>query len=262
MKGSKYVSHPVDAAGQVAWSDEENAIWAFLVERQLRRSRDTACHNYLEGLETLNLPRDRVPQLEEVNAVLRRCSGWELAAVPALIDFDTFFELLAARRFPCATFIRTRDEIDYLQEPDIFHEIFGHCPMLTDPRFADFTHRYAKMGKAACHKDRVRLARLYWFTVEFGLIREAGKTKIYGGGILSSIGETDHALSAPGVIHEKLDLVQALRTPYRIDIMQPKYFVIDSLDELEELHEERILAALAEASSLGLLPPLFPPKAS
>lgn len=261
MKGSKYVSHPIDASGQVSWSPEEDSIWAFLVERQLRRSVDTACSVYLEGLDKLKLPKNRVPQLEEVNAVLSQCSGWELAAVPALIDFDTFFDLLASRRFPCATFIRTSEEIDYLQEPDIFHEIFGHCPMLTDPRFADFTHRYAKMGKAACHKDRVRLARLYWFTVEFGLIREAGKTKIYGGGILSSIGETEHALNDPAVIHENLDLVQALRTPYRIDIMQPKYFILNSLDELENLSEERILAALAEATSLGLLPALFPPKA-
>ncbi len=262
MKGSKYISHPVDNDGHVNWSAEENSIWAFLVERQLRTSVDTACSVYLDGLDQLNLPKDRIPQLEEVNSVLRQCSGWELAAVPALIDFDTFFELLAARRFPCATFIRTREEIDYLQEPDIFHEIFGHCPMLTDPRFAEFTHRYAKMGKAACHKDRVRLARLYWFTVEFGLLREAGKTKIYGGGILSSIGETVHALHDPAVIHAELDLVHALRTPYRIDIMQPQYFVIDSLDELENLSEERILSALAEATSLGLLPALFPPKAS
>jgi phenylalanine-4-hydroxylase len=261
MKGSKYVSNPVDNDGHVNWSAEENSIWAFLVERQLISSVDTACRTYLDGLEKLKLPSDRIPQLEEVNSVLRQCSAWELAAVPALIDFDTFFDLLATRRFPCATFIRTREEIDYLQEPDIFHEIFGHCPMLTDPRFAEFTHRYAKMGKAACHKDRVRLARLYWFTVEFGLLREAGKTKIYGGGILSSIGETEHALHDPAVIHAELDLVHALRTPYRIDIMQPKYFVIDSLDELENLSEERILAALAEATALGLLPALFPPKA-
>ena len=145
-----------------------------------------ACDEFIRGLALLNLPNDRVPQLHEINAVLASTTGWQVVQVPALINFDSFFKLLANKQFPVATFIRSNEDFDYLQEPDVFHEIFGHCPLLTDPAFAHFTHTYGKLGYAASPKERQYLARLYWFTVEFGLVKTADGLRIYGGGILSS----------------------------------------------------------------------------
>lgn len=180
--------------------------------------------------------------------------------MPALISFDHFFALLADRRFPVATFIRRRDELDYLQEPDIFHEIFGHCAMLTNPAFAHFTHLYGRLGLHASKEERVYLARLYWFTVEFGLLQGEEGLRIYGGGILSSIGETAYALSGKPE-QQPFDLLEILRTPYRIDIMQPTYFVLPRLDTLYGLEGQGIMAAVAEARRLGLRPPRFAPVA-
>ncbi|MGH8455398.1 MAG: phenylalanine 4-monooxygenase, partial [Stenotrophobium sp.] len=196
-KASKYVARAVDDAGVVHYTEDENRIWAELYARQQPAMHDKACAEYLHGLELLKLPQDHVPQLEEVSRVLRRETGWEVAPVPALIPFSDFFELLAGKRFPAATFVRRRDELDYLQEPDIFHEMFGHTPMFTNKYFAEFSHTYGKLGLAASAEDRVFLARMYWFTVEFGLVGSLtgapGKPlRIYGGGILSSIGETEY----------------------------------------------------------------------
>ncbi|NMT92503.1 phenylalanine 4-monooxygenase, partial [Vibrio alginolyticus] len=186
--------------GRVEWSHEEDAIWRDLVTRQMSVIKERACDAYLRGLELLNLPQDRVPQLPEINRVLMETTGWQVEPVPALIDFDRFFNLLGNKRFPVATFLRTREEFDYLQEPDFFHEIFGHCAMLTHPEFAAFTEHYGQLGQAATPKQRAYLARLYWFTVEFGLVKEGTKTKIYGGGILSSPGETIYALESESAI--------------------------------------------------------------
>lgn len=260
-KGTKYVAREPDSRGIVHYTDEENAIWAELYERQYKAVQGKACDEFLHGLELLNMPRDRVPQLEEISRVLRRETGWEVAWVPALIPFSTFFELLANKRFPAATFVRTREELDYLQEPDIFHELFGHTPLLTNPHFAEFTHTYGKLGYAASKEDRVFLARLYWFTAEFGLIQPPGEPmRIYGGGILSSIGETEYALESDKPIRKRFDVLEALRTPYRIDIMQPLYYVIESMDELSELTRIDLMAEIRKAKALGLHPPLFPPR--
>ena len=220
-----YVSRQSDSNGIIAWSDDENQIWADLIQRQLGCIKGKACNEYLEGLERLNLPTDRIPQLHEVNAVLEATTGWRCAEVPALISFDKFFELLASKQFPVATFIRSREEFDYLQEPDIFHEIFGHCAMLTNPDFAEFTHIYGKLGLAASKEDRVYLARLYWFTIEFGL-----------------------------------DAVDVFRTPYRIDIMQPIYFRIQSIRQLFEIAQQDLMALVQQAKALGLHAPKFAPK--
>ncbi|MDE2149597.1 MAG: phenylalanine 4-monooxygenase, partial [Gammaproteobacteria bacterium] len=259
-KSSKYVAREPDATGFVRYTEEDNAIWAELYDRQWRAIQGKACDEFIEGLEKLKLPRDRVPQLEDVSRVLRRETGWEVAAVPALIPFSQFFELLANRRFPAATFVRTREELDYLQEPDVFHEIFGHTPLLTNRYFAEFTQTYGQLGLAASKEDRVFLARMYWFTVEFGLIRAPGvPLRIYGGGILSSIGETEYALS-DRPRRKRFDILDALRTPYRIDIMQPLYYVIGELRELFDLARTDIMAKVDEARRLGLHPPLFPPK--
>lgn len=257
---SGYLSLPPDAAGIVPYTAAEHAIWAELHGRQTRAIADCACDAFLRGLDLLQLPADRIPQLAEVSARLQRQTGWQVTAVPALIPFSEFFALLASRRFPAATFIRRREHLDYLQEPDIFHELYGHAPLLTDPDFAAFTESYGRIGLAASKEDRVFLARLYWFTVEFGLLRQPdGALKIYGGGILSSPGETAYATSdAPR--RKPFDLIEVLRTPYRIDILQPQYFVLDSLRALQALTHVDLLVAVAEARRLGLHPPLFPPK--
>lgn len=259
-KQSNYVSRQPNEHGIIAWSDEENAIWSELVARQLKHIPGKACDEYMHGLELLNLPDDRIPQLHEINEVLQETTGWQVAQVPALIPFDEFFRLLANKQFPVATFIRTREEFDYLQEPDIFHEIFGHCPLLTNPAFAHFTHQYGKLGLAATPKERVYLARLYWFTVEFGLLQTEAGLRIYGGGILSSPGETEYAINSDKPERKPLVPLDALRTPYRIDIMQPIYYTISKTDELFEIAELDIMALVREAMELGLFEPKFPPK--
>lgn len=270
---STYRARQPDRHGLIDYPEEENQTWKRLMERQLPILPGRACPEYLEGLERLQLPTDRIPQLPEINHVLERCSGWQVSPVPALISFDHFFELLANKRFPVATFIRRADEIDYLQEPDIYHEIFGHCPMLTHPRFADFTQAYGRLGAKATPQQRAFLARLYWLTVEFGLIRTDEDVRIYGGGILSSHAETLYCLeqadkgisgqasSTPSrhPIHQSFDLLRVLRTPYRIDILQPIYYVIEGLDTLWRLARRDLLSDVTKAQQLGLLDPLFEP---
>ncbi len=179
---SHYHSKPVDDHGHIDWDKDEHEIWHDLITRQQAVVNTRACQAYLEGLSMLNLPTDRLPQLPEINRVLQRETGWQVEPVPALISFDRFFALLAAKKFPVATFLRRRDEFDYLQEPDFFHEVYGHCAMLTHPDFAVFTQIYGQLGAAASPKERSFLARLYWFTVEFGLVQEHNQIKIYGGG--------------------------------------------------------------------------------
>lgn len=259
VKPSKYVAHKPDEQGFIHYSDIEHETWHRLIERQLKVVPGRACDEYLNGLELLGLPRDRVPQLEEVSRVLRRETGWEVARVPALIGFETFFGLLADRKFPVATFIRTPEEFDYLQEPDIFHEIFGHCAMLTNPAFANFTEKYGQLGLAATPKERSYLARLYWFTVEFGLLHTRDGLRIYGGGILSSPKETLYALGNEPKRYD-FDVLDALRTPYRIDIVQPVYYVLDDLQQLQELTEMDLMAKVHRAMEMGLFEPMFPPR--
>ncbi|PTL90738.1 phenylalanine 4-monooxygenase [Halomonas litopenaei] len=258
-KGTAYQAREPDADGIIQWSEVENRTWQTLMERQLTLIEGRVCQQYLDGLERLGLPSDRIPQLGDVDRVLQQATGWQTAQVPALIPFDTFFQLLANRRFPVATFIRTPEELDYLKEPDIFHEIFGHCPMLTNEAFAEFTATYGRIGLAAEPKDRVYLARLYWMTVEFGLVDTPQGRRIYGGGIISSPKETLHALSDTPA-HAPFDALDALRTPYRIDILQPLYYVLDSLDRLQELSRRDLMALVEEAKALGLFEPRFPPK--
>jgi phenylalanine-4-hydroxylase len=252
----------VSKEGWVEWSLEEDAIWRDLVTKQLAIVEGRACDAYLQGLTLLDLPMDRVPQLPEINKVLNETTGWQVEPVPALIDFDRFFELLANKRFPVATFLRTRDEFDYLQEPDFFHEIFGHCAMLTNTDFAAFTEHYGKLGQLATPKQRAYLARLYWFTVEFGLVKEGQALKIYGGGILSSPAETLYALEGSAAIRDEFDIQTVLRTPYRIDIIQPKYYVIETLSDLFKISQCNLLQQTDLAIEAGLLAPLFEPKES
>jgi phenylalanine-4-hydroxylase len=258
---TQYQARKPDENGFIAYSDTEHQVWQTLIERQLRLIEGRACQDYLDGIAQLALARERIPQLDEINRVLGSTTGWQVARVPALIPFQTFFELLASKRFPVATFIRTFEELDYLQEPDIFHELFGHCPLLTNPWFAAFTHTYGRLGLQASKEERVFLARLYWMTVEFGLVDTEAGRRIYGGGILSSAKETVYCLSETPE-HLPFDPLEAMRTPYRIDILQPLYFVLPTLKRLFELSNEDIMGWVHQAMQLGLHAPKFPPKAA
>lgn len=256
-KTSTYVAHPVDEHGNANYTDEENKIWHELITRQSPIVKGRACDEYMHGMKLLNLPHDRIPQCPQVSKVLREATGWALEPVPALIPFDHFFNLLANRKFPAATFIRRREEMDYLQEPDIFHEVFGHCPMLTNQACADFTHTYGKLGLKASHEDQVMLAKLYWFTIEFGLIKTKEGIRIYGGGILSSKSETTYSLESKTPLRKPFDVMDVLRTPYRIDIIQPIYFVIDDFDVLFHLIDMDLIGLIHEARKLGMHEPLY-----
>lgn len=167
---SKYKAHKPDAKGIVKYSSTENEVWQTLYARQEKLWPGRACQAYLDGLKELNLPVDVVPQLPDVSRVLKKMTGWEVQPVSALISAREFFELLAVRKFPAATFIRIPEELDYVQEPDIFHELVGHCPMLTNQVYADFMHDYAQTVLTFPEQDWPLLQRLFWFTVEFGLI--------------------------------------------------------------------------------------------
>ena len=260
-KGTNYVAKVPDENGYIHYTDEEHQVWHELITRQKNVLPGRACAEYIAALDRLELPEDRVPQCADVSRVLRAHTGWEVAPVPALINFTDFFNLLAHKRFPAASFIRSREEMEYLQEPDIFHEIFGHTPLLTDPRFAAFTHAYGKAGAAARKEDRPMLARLYWFTVEFGLIhRPEEGLRTYGAGIVSSSGETSYALESPEPQRKPFDPLDALRTPYRIDIYQPIYFVIESFDTLFEVAQMDLLGLIEQARKMGMHPPAFPPR--
>lgn len=257
-KSSKYVAKIPDKNGVIHYTDAENKIWNTLITRQKANLPGKACKEYLEALELMNFPEDHVPQCKDVSKVLRESTGWEVAPVPALINFPRFFGLLANKKFPAASFIRTEEELDYLQEPDIFHELFGHTPPLNDKRFAAFTHAYGRAGVRANKKDQAMLARLYWFTVEFGLIDSGDGLRSYGAGIVSSIGETEYALHSDKAERKPFDPIEMLRTPYRIDIYQPIYFVLESFDQLFDLAQQDLFALIEQARELGMHEPTFP----
>jgi phenylalanine-4-hydroxylase len=257
-KQTTYVAKPVDEHGIVSYTDDENAVWHELITRQHDVIQHRACQEYLDGLALLNFSYDKIPQCNDVSAILQETTGWALEPVPALISFDRFFYLLANRRFPAATFIRTKEELDYLKEPDIFHEIVGHCPLLTNPAYAEFTHTYGKLGLTATPEERVMLARLFWFTIEFGLIQTNQGLRAYGGGILSSINETVYCLESDAPQRLPFDALNALRTPYRIDTIQPIYFVLENFDQLYSLVNQDIMTLVHQAHKLGEHIPTHP----
>lgn len=255
---SRYVSHQPDAQGFVSYSDEENNTWRYLYERQMTVLPGRACDEFMVGLQRLNLSADRIPQLPEVNLHLKSMTGWEVSPVAALISAREFFELLAQRRFPAATFIRCPEEIDYIQEPDIFHELFGHCPMLTNPVYADFVHQYAVKVLTFPENKWPLLQRLFWFTVEFGLIMTSQGLRAYGGGILSSIAETAYSVESDVPMRVLFDPVVAFRVPYRIDRLQPVYFVIPNYESLFSLIQGDVAHLMERACELKEYPPFFP----
>ncbi|MEQ1726537.1 MAG: phenylalanine 4-monooxygenase [Sphingopyxis sp.] len=215
------------------FSAAEHAVWDTLFARQLGLLPGRACDAFMRGIDVLRLEQPGIPDFGALNERLMAATGWSVVAVPGLVPDDVFFDHLANRRFVSGNFIRRADQLDYLQEPDVFHDVFGHVPMLADPVFADYMQAYGKgglrsLGFGALHK----LARLYWYTVEFGLVREHGGLRIYGAGIVSSYGESIFALDDPSPNRIGFDLGRLMRTNYRIDDFQQNYFVIDSFDKL------------------------------
>lgn len=255
---SKYVAKLPDANGYIDYTDQENDTWRTLYERMMTIIDRYACPEFIDGLTKLNITAEHIPQLPEINDKLFALTGWGVVPVPALIPLDEFFTLLASKRFPAATFIRIPEELDYVQEPDIFHELFGHCPLLTNQAFADFTQRYGELALSMNDADRSLLQRFYWFTVEFGLIKTNKGMRNYGGGILSSFSETQYAIDSEKAKREPLgDGVEAIRTPYRIDILQPIYYYIESFKQLYDIIEHDPAQLLAKARELGEHSPLF-----
>jgi phenylalanine-4-hydroxylase len=219
--------------GWSAYTPAEHQVWITLYERQAALLPGRACDPFLKGLEALDLHRAGIPNFDRINEELNRLTGWRVVAVPGLVPDEVFFDHLANRRFPAGQFIRKPDQLDYLQEPDIFHDVFGHVPMLTDPVFADYMQAYGRGGQRAMELGQLHnLARLYWYTVEFGLLATPQGLRIYGAGIVSSHAESIFALDDPSPNRLGFDLERVMRTPYRIDDFQQVYFVIPSLQAL------------------------------
>lgn len=216
-----------------AYSPAEHEVWTTLYRRQADLLPGRACEAFLNGLDELDLHRGGIPNFNRINEELNRLTGWSVVAVPGLVPDEIFFDHLANRRFPAGRFIRQADQLDYLQEPDVFHDVFGHVPMLTDPVFADYMAAYGEGGLRALDRGQLHnLARLYWYTVEFGLLETPKGLRIYGAGIVSSHAESIFALDDPSPNRLGFDLERVMRTPYRIDDFQQAYFVIPSLQAL------------------------------
>ncbi len=215
------------------YTREDHAVWLTLYERQSKVLPGRACDAFLNGLDALDLHGAGIPDFKRISETLHALTGWSVVAVPGLVPDAVFFEHLAHRRFPAGNFIRKADQLDYLQEPDVFHDVFGHVPMLTDPVFADFMQAYGEGGRRAMSLGQLHnLARLYWYTVEFGLMRSDEGLRIYGAGIVSSKSESLFALEDPSPNRIGFDLERVMRTPYRIDDFQQVYFVIESIESL------------------------------
>ena len=237
---------------QRVYSRDDDAIWNDLFERQMDILPGRACSAFMAGLQKLHLNRGGVPEFARLSEELGALTGWSVVPVPMLIPDHVFFWHLANRRFPAGNFIRTRETFDYIQEPDVFHDVFGHVPMLTDPVFADYMQEYGRAGWKAMRYNRLKaLGALYWYTVEFGLIREAEGLRIYGAGILSGPREAVFALEGQSPNRIMLNVDRVMRTDYVIDDLQPTYFVIESLADLYHQTVERDFDRLYRALDPG-----------
>lgn len=254
-----YISKQPNSQGLIDWNTNENKTWNTLITRQSEIVKTRACPEFLEGLNRIGFSQDRVPQHTEINKRLKDFSGWEVEVVPALIPAKEFFTLLANKKFPAASFIRIPEELDYIQEPDIFHEFYGHVPLLTFSEYAKFMEEFGKLALSINPKDRRRIFRIFWFTVEFGLLKTSGGVKAYGGGMLSSIHETVYSVESPIPQRVDFDPLIALRTPYRIDIPQPLYYVLNKFTDLYKILDQDLLRLLEESKELGDFAPLFEP---
>ena len=240
------------------YTAEDHAIWRDLYTRQMGLIDGRASAEYVEGAKKLQLAPDRIPNFDELSEILYKATGWEIAAVPGLIPDDVFFNHLANKVFPVTHWIRSREKLDYLQEPDLFHDLFGHVPLLIHPVFAEYLATFGRGGSRALRignaKALDQISRLYWYTVEFGLMRNPDGLRIYGAGILSSKGEVLYALESDKPHRLGFQLERIMRTDYRIDDYQETYFVIDSFEQLYEAtlaDFKPIYARLAQAENIA-----------
>ena len=219
------------------YTDADHSVWARLFERQRQVLSGRASDAFIDAMAAMEMTPDRIPKFDDLNPILRKATGWELIGVEGLLPELTFFDHLANRRFPVTWWIRKPEQMDYLAEPDLFHDLFGHVPLLMNPVFADYMEAYGRGGVKAHglgEEALVNLTRLYWYTVEFGLIRQDDGLRIYGSGIVSSKGESIHCLESDAPNRIGFDLERIMRTRYRIDTYQKTYFVIDSFEQLME----------------------------
>lgn len=231
-ESADYASYIVDQ-GWKNYTDEDHGTWKILYNRQRELLKGRACHEFMDNLDRLDISDSKVPDFRRLSETLKDLTGWEVVAVPGLIPDLPFFKLLSERKFPAGNFIRRRAQLDYIEEPDVFHDVFGHVPLLGHPVFADYLEAYGRGGLRAHEFGTIKnLARLYWFTVEFGLIDTPEGLRIYGAGILSSSGESKFALEDDSPNRVRFDLKRVMQTNYRVDDYQQSYFVIDSFDQL------------------------------
>jgi phenylalanine-4-hydroxylase len=224
--------------GWSSYTAVEHATWKTLFERQTQLLPGRACDAFVKGMRDLPIGADEIPDFGQLSEVLMPRTGWQVVAVPGLVPDEVFFEHLANRRFPAGQFIRKPHELDYLEEPDVFHDVFGHVPMLMNPAMADFIQAYGVGGLRAQKLGKLmNLARVYWYTVEFGLVKQADGLRIYGAGIASSHSESIFALDDASANRIAFDLPRVMQTDYRIDDFQESYFVINSLNDLLDLAE-------------------------
>jgi phenylalanine-4-hydroxylase len=243
------------------YTPAQHAVWRTLFERQLKLLDGRACDEFVRGMRALPIGAEQIPDFRRLSDSLMQATGWQVVAVPGLVPDEVFFEHLANRRFPSGNFIRRADELDYLEEPDVFHDVFGHVPMLMHPVIADYIQAYGQGGLKAQRLGKLaQLARVYWYTVEFGLVQQSDGLRIYGSGIASSSAESVFAIDDPSPNRIRFDLERVMRTNYRIDDFQETYFVIRNLEELLELASidfapiyERI-AGISELDPGQLLP--------
>ncbi len=229
-------------------------MYARLFARQVRQAQGQACEEFIESLGQLGAA-DRIPHFDAISQSLARATGWEVVAVPGLIPEHAFFSLLAHRRFPVTVWLRSPAEFDYIVEPDVFHDLYGHVPLLFNPVFADYMQAFGRGGlKAEGLQALEYLARLYWYTVEFGLIATPRGLRVYGAGILSSVGETHYALTSAQPQRIAFALKRVLRTPYKIDDYQSTYFVVESFDQLFEATAPDFTPLYEEIAPLPPLP--------
>lgn len=215
------------------YTPEDFRVWKILFDRQMNILSDTVSKSYLDALKIVDFQNSRIPEFTEVNATLRDLTGWSLHVVPNISPQKEFFQFLSEKKFTATCWLRTFDQLDYIEEPDMFHDVFAHVPLLSNVAYCNFFKGISDIAIEYIDDPKAieLLGRIYWFTIEFGLIRENGKLKIYGAGIISSNGETKHCLSDES---EKInfDVKQIMSTDFRTDILQDKYFVIDSFDQL------------------------------
>lgn len=249
---------------EAIFNEQDHAIWCFLIENQTKILENKATPAFFENLKAFDLPTQRIPSLQEVSKKMQDATGWQTAPVSGLIGYEQYFTLLKERKFPVAMFIRNNQERGLSKDPDIFHEIFGHCTMLLSPDYANFLHEYANFALTVQKHDRPLYARLMWFTTETALIKNNHTLNIFGSSLISSAIEAPYSLSNKTVIRKPFDIVSIFREPYRADLLQKVYYVLENTHQVYNLLDniEKLQNAIESARVLGEHPALFPVNAN